>query len=74
MTSSPDPRRTWSTGLALLGLAALLGLLVTLVEPPLWASVAVLVVMLVLVTAGGASIRRRDGGWRPSETHGDPPR
>ena len=68
MTATSDPRRTWHVGFALIVAVPFIGLALTVVDPPRWLQVAGIVVMLALVATGASMMRRRIGGWRPSET------
>ncbi len=65
--NTSDPRTTWNTGYSLLLVVPFLGLLLTFTDPPRWLQIAGVVVMVALVGAASTLMRRRPGGWRPSE-------
>jgi hypothetical protein len=68
MNSSSDPRRIWGFGHVLLLIVPFISLALTLTDPPGWLQIIGIVVILALVGTGSSMIRRRVGGWRPSET------
>ncbi len=68
MSSAPDPRRTWRFGYALLLIAPFIGLPLVLTDPPRWLQIIAVAVILAVVGTGSSMMRRRIGGWRPSET------
>ena len=72
MTTSTDPRRTWRVGYVLLLTAPFIGLALTFTDPPLWVQIGGVVAILALVGTGSSLMRRRVGGWRPSETSTQP--
>ena len=68
MNSSSDPRRIWHLGYVLLLIVPFIGLALTFTDPPRWLQIVGIVAILALVGTGSSMIRRRVGGWRPSET------
>lgn len=72
MTTSSDPRRTWRLGYVLLLIAPFIGLVLTFTDPPRWLQIVGVVMILALVGTGSSMMRRRAGGWRPSETSPQP--
>lgn len=68
MNSSSDPRRIWRLGNVLLLIVPFIGLALAFTDPPRWLQIVGIVAMLALVGTGSSMIRRRVGGWRPSET------
>jgi len=68
MTVSSDPRKGWRLGSVLLLIIPFIGLALILTDPPRWLQIVAVVVILVMVGAGSTLMRRRAGGWRPSET------
>lgn len=64
----PDPRPTWRSGYTLLLVAPFVGLALTLTDPPRWLQMLGVLAILLLVGTGSSLMRRRAGGWRPSET------
>ncbi|MEO6790388.1 MAG: hypothetical protein ABI249_01365 [Ornithinibacter sp.] len=64
---STDPRTTWNTGYSLLLVVPFLGMLLTFTDPPRWLQIIGVLVMLTLVGVASSMMRRRPGGWRPSE-------
>ena len=73
MNTSSDPRRIWRLGYVLLLIVPFIGLALTFTDPPRWLQIVGLVAILALVGAVASMIRRRVGGWRPSETLTQPP-
>ena len=72
MNTSSDPRRTWRLGYVLLLIVPFIGLALTFTDPPRWLQIVSIVAILALVGTGSSMIRRRVGGWRPSETLAQP--
>lgn len=68
MNASSDPRRIWSLGYGILLSVPFIGLALTLTDPPRWLQLFGIVAILALVPTGSSMMRRRVGGWRPSET------
>ncbi len=68
MNSSSDPRRIWRFGYVLLLIVPFIGLALTFTHPPRWLQIVGIVAILALVGTGSSMMRRRVGGWRPSET------
>lgn len=66
-----DPRKTWNAGFSLLLTVPFIGLLLTLTDPPTWVQIAGAALMVALVYAAMSMIRRRQGGWRPSQDLND---
>ncbi|MEJ5944213.1 hypothetical protein WDZ17_02760 [Pseudokineococcus basanitobsidens] len=58
----------WRTGYLLLLAIPFVGMALTFLDPPRWLQVTGVVVIVALVVAGTRLMRRRQGGWRPSET------
>lgn len=74
MSSPTDPRQSWQLGSVLISLTPFISLILVFTEPPTWLQIVGVVVIVALVWTGSSLIRRRAGGWRPSETlarHGD---
>jgi hypothetical protein len=72
MDPSSDPRRTWRLGYALLLIVPFIGLALIFTDPPRWLEIVGVVAILALVATGSSMMRRRVGGWRPSETSPEP--
>ncbi|MDN5893361.1 MAG: hypothetical protein L0H93_04990 [Nocardioides sp.] len=72
MDTSSDPRRVWQWGYGLIMVVPFIGVALTFTDPPLWAQIVGVVAIVVLVATGSTLMRRRAGGWRPSETVSDP--
>lgn len=68
MNISSDPRRSWGFGYVLVLIVPFIGLALTSTDPPRWLQIIGIVAMLALVGTSSSMIRRRVGGWRPSET------
>ena len=66
MTTS-DPRTTWNAGYGLLLTAPFIGLLLTFTDPPQWLQITGALVIVLIVGVASSMIRRRPGGWRPSD-------
>lgn len=69
--TNTDPRQSWRTGYTVLLINPFLALLLVLTDPPRWIQIVVVLLILVLVAVGSSLLRRRTGGWRPSETVGE---
>lgn len=65
-----DPRRAWRVGYVLLLVNPFIGLALLLTDPPRWVEAVAVVLIVTFVGVGVALLRRRSGGWRPSETLG----
>jgi hypothetical protein len=72
MDTASDPRRTWRLGYALLLIVPFIGLALIFTDPPRWLEIVGVVAILALVATGSSMMRRRVGGWRPSETSPEP--
>lgn len=59
---------TWAAGAALLYSIPFLGLILVLFDPPTWVEIVIVALIVALVATGSTLMRRRTGGWRPSET------
>lgn len=68
MTVSSDPRQSWRLGYVLISMTPFIGLALILTDPPRWLQIVGVVVILALVGTASSLMRRRAGGWRPSET------
>lgn len=68
MNTASDPRRIWGFGYVLLLIVPFISLALTFTDPPRWLQIIGIVASLALVGTGSSVIRRRVGGWRPSET------
>ena len=68
MNTSSDPRRTWRLGYVLLLIVPFIGLALNFTDPPRWLQIVGVVAILGLVGTASSMMRRRVGGWRPSET------
>ncbi|MEO7422821.1 MAG: hypothetical protein ABIU87_10555 [Ornithinibacter sp.] len=64
---STDPRTTWNTGYGLLLVVPFLGMLLTFTDPPRWLQIEGALFMVALVGVASSMMRRRPGGWRPSD-------
>jgi hypothetical protein len=72
MGTSSDPRRTWRLGYVLLLIVPFIGLILAFTDPPRWLQIVGVVATLVFVGTGSSMMRRRAGGWRPSESLAQP--
>jgi hypothetical protein len=63
-----QPPRSWNVGYLLLLVVPFIGLVITVIELPLWVEIPGLLVVVALVGTGASLMRRPDGGWRPSQT------
>lgn len=71
MTTTDDPRRTWSVGYLLLLTTPFIGLGLTFTDSPRWLQIIGVLAIVICVGVGATMLRREDGGWwRPSETLG----
>ena len=68
MNTSSDPRRTWRLGYVLLLIVPFIGLALTFTDPPRWLQIVGVVAILGRGGTASSMMRRRVGGWRPSET------
>jgi hypothetical protein len=69
MNPSSDPRDTWRLGQLVLLVTPFIGAGLTFTDPPRWLQIVGVIAIVALVWIGGTMMSRREGGWRPSETH-----
>lgn len=65
--ATSEPRTTWDPGYTLLLTAPFIGVLLILTDPPQWLQITGALAIVVIVGVAWSMIRRRSGGWRPSE-------